>query len=204
MTAQWIADLLNAAVEGSIQLSDLGEGTLVALQKPNKPQGQMTSLRPVVLLNGIRQILSLIQLERFRPYAESYIPSSQAGFCKGRSCTDIVFAKRLLCSTAIMYEVDVHFLCLDLSRAFDTPTRDLILESIQIACDNNEDIVQLATTLLSNTSLSVHVRNVRGKPFQSTVGVPQGDSFIPVAFTTTFEMALQQTRTQFRIASLVQ
>ena len=103
----------------------------------------MTRLRPVVLINGICKILSLILLERFRPYAKSYIPSSQAGFCKGRSCTDIIFAKHLLCSTAIMYEVDVHFLCLDLSMAFDTPTRDLILESIQIACDNNEDIVHI-------------------------------------------------------------
>ena len=46
---QWVADLLNAAVEGSIQLSALGTGTLVALQKPNKPRGPLTSLRTVVL-----------------------------------------------------------------------------------------------------------------------------------------------------------
>ena len=58
-TSQWVADL-NAAVEGSIQISALGTGTLVALQKPNKPRGPLTSLRPVVLLNGIRKILSLI------------------------------------------------------------------------------------------------------------------------------------------------
>ena len=88
-----------------------------------------------------------------------------------------------------MYEVDVRFLYLDLSRAFDTPTKDLILESIQIACDKNEDIIQIASTLLSNTS----VRNVMGKPFKTTVGVLQGDSFSPVAFTTISEMALQHS-----------
>lgn len=49
MTTQWIADLLNAAVDGSIQLSDLGAGTLVALHKPNKLQGPTKSLRPVML-----------------------------------------------------------------------------------------------------------------------------------------------------------
>ena len=198
MTAQWIADLLNAAVEGSIQLRELGAGILIALQKPNKPRGPMTNFHPIVLLNGVRKILSLILLERFRPHAESYIiPASQAGFRKGRSCTDIIFAKRLLCSTAIMYDVDVHFLCLDLSKAFDTPTRDLILESIQSASDNNEDIMQIATTLLSNTSLSVRVKDLMGRPFKSTEGVPQGDSFSPVAFTTTFEMVLRQTRSEF-------
>ena len=98
-----LASSINAAVEGSIQLSALGTGTLVALQKPNKPRGPLISLRLVVLLNGIRNILSLILLKRFSPYAESYIPASQAGFCKGQSCTDIIFTKWLLCSTAIMY-----------------------------------------------------------------------------------------------------
>ena len=50
-TSQWVADLLNAAVEGSIHLSALGTGTLVALQKPNKPRGPLTSLRPVYSTN---------------------------------------------------------------------------------------------------------------------------------------------------------
>ena len=36
----------------------------------------------------------------------------------------------VVCSTAIMYDLDVHFLCLDFSNAFDTPTRNLILRSI--------------------------------------------------------------------------
>ena len=84
------SNLLNTAVEGSIQVCDLGAGTLTTLQKPNKPQGPMTNLRPIVLLNGLRKILSLILLERFRPHAESYIPASQPGFHKGCSCTDII------------------------------------------------------------------------------------------------------------------
>ena len=141
------------------------------------------------VLNGIHKILFL--LERFRPHTESHIPASQACSRKGRSCADI-FAKCLLHSTAIMYDVDVHFLCLDLSKAFYTPTRDPILESIQSASDNNEDIMQIATTLLSNTSLSVCAKDLIGRPFKSTVGDPQGDNFSPVAF-----MVLQQTCSEF-------
>ena len=96
-----------------------------------------------------------------------------------------------------MYDVDVHFLCLNLSKAFNVPTRDLILQSIQSANNNNEDTMQIATTLMSNSSLSVRVKDLTGRPFKSTVGGPQGDSFIPVAFTTAFEMVLQQTRSVF-------
>ena len=87
---------------------------------------------------------------------------------------------------------DVHFLCLDLSNAFDKPSRDLILKSLQCTSDNNCDIMQIATTLLFNTSLSVRIKDVIGKPFELNLRVPQGDSFSPVAFTTTFEMVLQQ------------
>ena len=35
------------------------------------------------------------------------------------------------------------------------------------------------------------------KPFESNVGVPQGDSFSPVALTTAFEVVLQQIRPKF-------
>ena len=96
-----------------------------------------------------------------------------------------------------MYDLDVHFLCLDLSKAFDIPTRDLILRSIQLASDNQGDIMQIATTLLSNTSLSMRIKDAMGKPFESNVGVPQWDSFSPVAFTTAFEMVLQQICPKF-------
>ena len=129
-TAQWIAQLLNAAVEGKIHLNEIGDGILIPLQKPGKPQGPLSNLRPVVLLNGIRKLLSLILLKRFSPYANLYIPASQAGFRKGRSCADIIFAKRLICSMALLTDMEFHFLGLDLSRASDTPSREAILESL--------------------------------------------------------------------------
>ena len=195
--AQWIANLLNAVVEGKIHLNDIGAGTLIPLQKPDKPQGPLSNLRPVVLLNGIWKLLSLILLKRFSPYGNSYIPATQAGFKKGRSCADIIFAKRLICSMALLTDMEFHFLCLDLSRAFDTPSRETILESLLAASGEDEDVYQIAHTLLADTSLSVRIGEVSGQYFQSTVGVPQGDSFSPVAFTTTFEKALQEVRPMF-------
>ena len=90
-----------------------------------------------------------------------------------------------------MYDLDVHFLCLNPSKTFDTPARDLMLKSIQLVSDNNGDIMQRAMTLLSSAGLSVCIKNVMGKSFESNVGVPHRDSFSPVAFTTTFEMVLQ-------------
>lgn len=60
-----IADILNQSIEKSIDL-ELGKGTLIVLQKPGKPPGVMSSLRPIVLLNTIRKTLSLITLITFK------------------------------------------------------------------------------------------------------------------------------------------
>ena len=123
-----------------IHLNDIGAGTLIPLQKPGKPRGPLSNLRPVVLLNGIRKVLSLILLKRFSPYTNSYIPATQAGFRKGHSCADIIFAKRMICSMALLTDMEFHFLCLDLSRAFDTPSRETILESLLTATGEDEDV----------------------------------------------------------------
>ena len=42
-TAQWIAQLLNVAVEGKIHLNEIGDGIFIPLQKPGKPQGPIST-----------------------------------------------------------------------------------------------------------------------------------------------------------------
>ncbi|XP_029653893.1 uncharacterized protein LOC115227112 [Octopus sinensis] len=41
----------------------LGSGVLIPIQKPNKPLGPVENLRPVILLNSLRKVLSLIVLD---------------------------------------------------------------------------------------------------------------------------------------------
>ena len=52
---------------------ELGIGTLIVLTKPGKPPGEMSSLRPIVLLNTIRKTLSLVTLSRIRRVVERFI-----------------------------------------------------------------------------------------------------------------------------------
>jgi hypothetical protein len=47
---QCMADIFNRMIERGEQL-ELGAGTLIVLQKPGKPPGEMKSLRPIVLLS---------------------------------------------------------------------------------------------------------------------------------------------------------
>ncbi len=61
------------------------------IQKPGKPIGPTSSLRPLTLLNAIRKILSLIALTRTSNKVNNYLSQSQSGFRVGRSTADVVY-----------------------------------------------------------------------------------------------------------------
>ena len=132
-----IANIFNDALQHH-ELLDIGKGVLILVQKPGKPTGPLTSLRPIVLLSVLRKTLSLIVLSRIAPKVDEYLSSSQSGFRRGRSTADVVFGYRWLCAKAQRHRVTVKFLGIDLSRAFDTIRRDKLLDTLQTFLDESE------------------------------------------------------------------
>ena len=66
-----VSRILNLIVENKIQEDKfIGSRILVTVQKQGKPKGQLTSLRPITLLNSIRKILSNITMNRIRNKTE--------------------------------------------------------------------------------------------------------------------------------------
>ena len=88
-----VADVINTSFSRHEPLN-IGEGFLIAVQKPGKQAGPKSHLRPIVLLSLLRKILSLAVLERIRIKVDSFLSSSQAGFRRGRSTSDIVWTHR--------------------------------------------------------------------------------------------------------------
>ena len=60
------------------------------IQKPGKPIGALSSLRPIVLLTTLRKVLSLVVLARISSKVNSYLSAGQSGFRHGRSTADIM------------------------------------------------------------------------------------------------------------------
>ena len=134
------AEIINTIFEEHITLEALGKGILVALPKPGKPLGPLTSLRPIVLLNSVRKIVSTITLHRIRPKVDTFTGACQSGFKKGRSCADIVWAQRMLISVVMTRHWDFHKMGIDMSRAFDTINREKILDVLSSAGCNADDL----------------------------------------------------------------
>ena len=184
------ADIINQSVaEGAGMSSFIGLGTLIPLQKPKKPRGSVTSLRPIVLLNTIRKGFSLVVLCRIAKDVARYVGPTQSGFRQGRSTTDVVWTQRWIAAKATRYNWECHMLGIDMSRAFDMIDRTKLLDVMALVTGPDE--VRMIQHLLFHTQISVKVGKATANPFLST---PQGDGLSPVLFICFLEAALSQVR----------
>ena len=193
--ARLLAEIYNQSLaEGDPHI--LGEGRLIALQKPGKPIGPLTSLRPITLLRTIRKVLSLLTLNRIRPKVEEYLGPGQSGFRPNRSTTDVVWMHKYLAAHTQRIDSEIHVLGTDLSAAFDTVNRAKLMNVLNSFL--NADEVAMCAILLADTKLQIKIDNSLSDWFITTVGIPQGDSISPVLFVIYFEAAIREIRSHIQ------
>ena len=173
---------------------DINTGVLIAIQKPGKKKGPPNNLRPITLLNSLRKALSIITLNRIRPFVEEYLSKSQSGFRPDRSTADVVWTQKWLAAKTLKEDVIIKISGIDMSAAFDTIDRNQLLNII--ATIVNEDELRIIRFLLSNTKIKTRINGAtKTNTFISNVGTPQGDSLSPVLFIVYLEHALKEVRT---------
>ena len=149
-------------------------------------------MRPITLLNSLRKALSIITLNRIRPFVEEYLSKSQSGFRPDRSTADVVWTHKWLAAKTLKEDVIIKIL--GMSAAFDTIDRNQLLNII--ATIVNEDELRIIRFLLSNTKIKTRINGAtKTNTFISIVGTPQGDSLSPVLFIVYLEHALKEVRT---------
>ena len=181
---------------------EIGKGLLVALQKPGKPKGPVQNLRPIILLPILRKMISVILLQRTKPKVENFLSSSQSAYRPGRSTSDIVWAHRWLLAKVQTVETKIYLDGIDMSAAFDTVDRAILLHIMESFVD--EDELRMTRLLLSNTTLEIRMNgNVKTEPFPSNVGSPHGDAFSGCLFTIYFEAALRKLRDELNTNDVI-
>ena len=190
---QTIADIFNTTFSKHEDL-DINTGVLIAIQKPGKKKGPPNNLRPITLLNSLRKALSIITLNRIRPFVEEYLSKSQSGSRPDRSTADVVWTHKWLAAKTLKEDVIIKISGIDMSAAFDTIDRNQLLNII--ATIVNEDELRIIRFLLSNTKIKTRINGAtKTNTFISNVGTPQGDSLSPVLFIVYLEHALKEVRT---------
>ena len=187
------ADCINNSLSTNTKIDALGEGMINPLQKPKKYLGPLKNIRPLTLSNSARKVLSMVTLRRIRDKVNVYTGSCQSGYKVGRSCADIVWSQRMLLAVVMRKEWQYFKLGIDMSSAFDTIKRDVVLNVLADAgC--TEDELRLVRMLLSNTKLKINVNGTISLEFESTIGAFQGDCLSGDLFTITLAAALHHLR----------
>ena len=186
-----MAVIFNQALEHHQPLK-IGHGTLILLQKPGKPIGALSSLRPIVLLTTLRKVLSLVVLPRITNKVDVYLSTGQSGFRPGRGTADVVFGYRWMAAKSQRYQEAIKILEIDMSRAFDTIRRDKLMHILETFLDDSE--LRIICLLLADTTLEPRLVKGRCAAFNTTIGTPQGDSLSPVLFIVYLEAALRDIR----------
>ena len=176
-----VASTLNEMINTKSEV--LTTGFLVPIRKPGKNALEVSSYRPIILMNAYRKLLSRIVLTRIEHLLDEEISYLQHAYTKHKSTAEVVLAHKLL--KAYTEEFDAGSIVvagIDMSKAFDTVPRDKLIDILHQKFPYCTDI-SLVKLLLSNTKLTIKKKNSLSSPFPTTIGVPQGDCLSPKLFT---------------------
>lgn len=176
--------------------SDWKEALLIKIQKKGDP-GICGNWRGVVLQNTIGKLLAQILLDRIRPAIEPNLREEQAGFRRGRSCTDHVNTLRIIVEQSKEMKSTAYLLFVDFEKAFDSLRRDRMWEILS-EYGIPASIINIIRNLYLESNLRVVHQGKVGPEFGVLTGVKQGDILSPFLFLLMLDYILRNVRNRPR------
>ena len=193
-----IAKILNRVASTGEYPEEIVAGVLCAIEKSKAKEklGLAINLRPIILFAALRKILSVMMMGRVKQKMQTKVPISQAAYTSGRSTTEHVFTIKMVAERTVNTEnEEVHLILLDMSKAFDTINRKILLQELSEIIDEDElHIMQI----MLNVNLRVRCGSEYSDSFQTDTGGPQGDSSSANEFIFYLAKALSKYYTERR------
>ncbi|XP_055375384.1 uncharacterized protein LOC129608086 [Condylostylus longicornis] len=148
--------------------------------KNNKAPGK--SGITIELVRGGGEIL-------LKPFSEVTIGEYQCGFRKNRSTVDQIFLLKQTMEKCYEYNMDLHILCIDFQRAFDSVKRSKIREAL-IGRGIPHKLIQMTLLTMQDSKTSVLIQGQTSKEFAVKAGVRQGDALSTLIFNMVLQHAI--------------
>ena len=170
---------------------DFKDASIIHLYKRKGNPQVCDNHRGISLLSIAGKILAKILLNRLNAHLDQagLIPESQCGFRKDRGTIDMIFTARQLQEKCLEQNVDLYMTFVDLTKAFDTVSRDGLWKIMaKFGCPPR----YIAMVRQFHDGMQARVQNdgEYSKPFPVTNGVKQGCVMAPTLFSMMFSAML--------------
>lgn len=169
---------------------DYKDATIIHLYERKGNRQVCDNHRGISLMSIAGKILARILLNRLVEYLEDDLLSeSQCGFRKERGTVDMVFAPRQLQEKCQEQNVDLYSTYVDLTKAFDTVSRDGLWRIMaKYGCPDK--FITIVRQLHDGMLARVQENGEASEPFQVTNGVKQACVLAPTLFSLMFSAML--------------
>ena len=181
--AEKLAELFQCMWRKEAIPQDFKDASIIHLYKRKGNPQVCDNHRGISLLSIAGKILAKILLNRLNAHLDQAgpIPESQCGFRKDRGTIDMIFTARQLQEKCQGQNLDLYITFVDLTKAFDTVSRDGLWK-----------IRYIAMVRQFHDGMQARVQNdgEYSEPFPVTNGVEQGCVMAPTLFSMTFSAML--------------
>ena len=170
---------------------DFKDASIIHLYKRKGNPQVCDNHRGISLLSIAGKILAKILLNRLNAYLDQagLIPESQCGFRKDRGTIDMIFTARELQEKCQEQNVDLYMTFVDLTKAFDTVSRDGLWKIMsKFGCPPR--YITMVRQFHDDMQARVQNDGEYSEPFPVTNGVKQGCVMAPTLFSMMFSAML--------------
>nr|CAH8838951.1 unnamed protein product [Trichobilharzia regenti] len=191
-TADMLTPLLHKVWEEGKVPTDWRKGYLAKLPKKGDLR-LCKNWRGIMLLSTPSKILSRIILERIKDALDTELQPEQAGFRKGKSCSDQIATLRIIIIEQSMeWQSNFYLNFIDFEKAFESVDREVIWKVLKYY--GVPQIFNLIQQLYDNGGTCQVIHNGKiSEAFGVNTGVRQGCLLSPIIFLIVMDWIMCQT-----------
>jgi hypothetical protein len=182
LLAPYLAHLFTLVLHGQFP-AGWGVGALAPVPKPKGDPTIRDDYRGIAVGSSVGKLYSLVLLARMNTWAESHgmRAAGQCGFRTGRGTTDDVFVLQHIIEKSKLQRKPLYVAFIDFRKAYDSIDRDL-LWTVLAGMGVHGPILTSMQQMYDQASMRVRLHGHLGEPFDTTIGVKQGDPLSPLLF----------------------
>ena len=148
--------------------------------------------RGITLLSILGKVFNIIVLNRMKTSVDDVLRENQAGFRKGRSCNDMIFALKQVIEKSLEFQKPCYINFVDFKQAFDSIDRDVMWKILDMY-GLPEKFIRIIKQSYDGFSCCVRTTEGISPWFNVTTGVRQGFIWSTLLFNIVIDWLLKKT-----------